>query len=70
VNPELQRNLWLEFSLHRLVAMPAVAGADVLGALVLPPLFERPAFANVVLAVHAAIALGLVVYRWRQNFTV
>jgi len=45
-----------------------VAGADVLGALVLPPLFERPAFANVVLAVHAAIAVGLVVYRWRQSF--
>jgi len=24
VNPELQRNLWLEFSLHRLVVMPCV----------------------------------------------
>ena len=24
MNPELKRNLWLEFSLHRLVAMPAV----------------------------------------------
>jgi hypothetical protein len=38
------------------------------GALVLPPVFERPVFANIVLAVHAAIALGLVVYRWRQSF--
>ena len=24
MNPELQRNLWLEFSLHRLVVMPCV----------------------------------------------
>ncbi len=23
-NPEFRRNLWLEFSTHRLVAMPAV----------------------------------------------
>ena len=45
-----------------------LASADTLGALVLPPVFERPVFATVVLAVHAAIALGLVVYRWRQSF--
>ena len=45
-----------------------LASADTLGALVLPPLFERPVFATVVLAVHAAIAVGLVVYRWRQSF--
>jgi hypothetical protein len=32
------------------------------------PWCERPVFANVVLAVHAAIAVGLVVYRWRQSF--
>lgn len=24
MNPELRRNLWLEFSLHRLIGMPAV----------------------------------------------
>jgi len=24
MNPELQRNLWLEFSVHRLIAMPCV----------------------------------------------
>jgi hypothetical protein len=40
----------------------------MLGTLVLPPVFERPVFANVVLAVHAAIAVGVVVYRWRQRF--
>jgi hypothetical protein len=45
-----------------------LAGADALGVLVLPPVFERPVVANVVLAVHAAIAVGLVVYRWRQSF--
>jgi len=45
-----------------------LASADTLGALVLPPLFARPVFANVVLAVHAAVAVGLVVYRWRQSF--
>jgi len=45
-----------------------LAGADTLGTLVLPPVFERPVFANVVLGVHAAIAIGLVVYRWRQSF--
>jgi hypothetical protein len=45
-----------------------LASADTLGALVLPPIFERPVFANVVLAVHAAIAVGLVVYRWRRSF--
>jgi hypothetical protein len=45
-----------------------LASADTLGALVLPPLFERPVFATVVLAVHTAIAVGLVVYRWRQSF--
>jgi hypothetical protein len=27
LNPEFRRNLWLEFSLHRLVAMPAALGA-------------------------------------------
>ena len=32
MNPELKRNLWLEFSLHRLVAMPAVLGLIFLGA--------------------------------------
>jgi hypothetical protein len=45
-----------------------LASAHTLGALVLPPVFERPVFANVVLAVHTAIAVGLVVYRWRQSF--
>jgi hypothetical protein len=45
-----------------------LASADTLGALVLPPIFERPVFATGVLAVHAAIAVGLVVYRWRQSF--
>jgi hypothetical protein len=45
-----------------------LAGADTFGALVLPPVFERPVFASGVLAVHAAIAVGLVVYRWRQSF--
>ena len=45
-----------------------LASADMLGTLVLPPVFERPVFANVVLAVHAAIAVGVVVYRWRQRF--
>jgi hypothetical protein len=45
-----------------------LASADTLGTLVLPPMFARPVFANVVLAVHAAIAVGLVVYRWRQSF--
>ena len=45
-----------------------LASADTLGALVLPPLFERPVFAAGVLVVHAAIAVGLVVYRWRQSF--
>jgi len=46
-----------------------LASADILGTLVLPPLFKRPVFATVVLAVHAAIALGLVVYRWRLSFS-
>jgi hypothetical protein len=45
-----------------------LAGANTLGALVLPPVFERPVVANGVLTVHAAIALGLVVYRWRRSF--
>ena len=45
-----------------------LASADALGAFVLAPLCERPVFAKVVLAVHAAIAVGLVVYRWRQSF--
>ena len=26
MNPELRRNLWMEFSLHRLVGMPLVLG--------------------------------------------
>ena len=38
-----------------------VANADGLGAFVLPPVFARPAFANVVLAVHTASAIGLMV---------
>ena len=45
-----------------------LAGADTLGTLVLPPVFEQPVFASGVLAVHATIAVGLVVYRWRQSF--
>jgi hypothetical protein len=45
-----------------------LASANTLGALVLPPVFEQPVFANVVLAGHAAIAVGLVVHRWRQSF--
>jgi hypothetical protein len=45
-----------------------LASADTLGALILPPVFERPVFATVVLTVHTAIAVGLVVYRWRQSF--
>jgi hypothetical protein len=35
---------------------------------VLPPVFEWPVCANVVLAVHATIAVGLVVYGWHQSF--
>ena len=60
----------LYFALLYLI-LPGVcklAGADALGALVLPPVFAQPVFATVVLAVHAAIAVGLVVYRWRQSF--
>jgi hypothetical protein len=60
----------LYFALLYLI-LPGVcklASADTLGALVLPPVFEQPVFANVVLAGHAAIAVGLVVYRWRQSF--
>jgi hypothetical protein len=29
-NPEFKRNLWLQFSLHRLIAMPAVLGLTIL----------------------------------------
>jgi len=60
----------LYFALLYLI-LPGVcklASADTLGALVLPQMFARPVFANVVLAVHATIAVGLVVYRWRQSF--
>jgi hypothetical protein len=45
-----------------------LASTNALGAFVLPPLFERPVLANVGLAVHATIAVGLVVYRWQQSF--
>jgi hypothetical protein len=45
-----------------------LAGADALGAFVLPPVLARPVFANIVLAGHAAIAIGLVICRWQQSF--
>ena len=43
------------------------AGALGLRQLVLPPLFTQPVLSHAVLAVHVAIALGLMLYRWRQS---
>ena len=39
MNPELRRNLWLEVSMHRLIAMPAVLG---MGFLVVASINDLP----------------------------
>lgn len=49
-----------------LSAVGATAAAD----LVLPPLLTRPGFATAVIAVHAAIAISLAIWRWRRNHAV
>ena len=41
-------------------------GAAAIAQFVLPPLIERPAFTTVVMAVQAAIAIGLAYARWRK----
>lgn len=46
----------------------ALAGVQILGALILPPVFTQPEFASVVLVGHALLALSWMTYRWRQSF--
>ena len=42
-------------------------GAESIGHLVLPDLFERPGFATAVVAVQAAVAVTIAAVRWRRN---
>lgn len=60
MNPELRRNLWLEFSLHRLLAMPA---AIALGALLMFATNE-PVDARVAVATAAAFGFVALVMLW------
>jgi hypothetical protein len=43
------------------------AGADSLADLVLPPFWDRPAFATAVIAVQFAAVTGATIWRWRRN---
>jgi hypothetical protein len=40
VNPELLRNLWLEFSIRRLIVMPAILGLIFAAPLIREPIHE------------------------------
>lgn len=57
MNPELRRNLWLEISPHRLIAMPAVLGMGflVVASITNTPWYERVSWAA--LTVYFAVTL-------------
>ena len=66
MNPELRRNLWLELSTHRLIAMPVVLAAVFIltyafksGSLALGDAAASSAVADV-----ALVAYGLIVVLW------
>ncbi len=66
MNPELRRNLWLELSTHRVIAMPVVLAAVFIliyafksGSLALGDAEAASAVADV-----ALVAYGLIVVLW------
>lgn len=59
-NPEFRRNLWLELTPHRLVAMPVVLGSLVALFLVL----DEARKGAELLAVLSALAFGALVFAW------
>ena len=42
-------------------------GADFLGQLILPPLFQNPALATAIMLVQAGIAIGFAYWRWKKT---
>lgn len=59
MNPELRRNLWLEFSLHRVLAMPAVTAIT---AVLIVAVSASSALEN--LAASAAFGFAALVLLW------
>ena len=57
MNPELRRNLWLELTLHRMLAMPAGLALAFMLAYALNESDPRPAIAIIAATLFAAFAL-------------